>query len=1692
MPCKIRIKEQVVDDIKWRSETVLYKSFKEAEERARDINSTYGYNVVSFREEGDHIERRIHVPDEVIDMYYDSELKMERLTNANPQQEDAERAGEEYDEDYLLQLAWMPVSKASPDTMAKVKEAAKRMGIDIRKLSEYLKGNPDVTNSDINGLADTLHGIVAVAEGKENIALTEEMVHVATAILEQTNPILITEMISKISNFKIYQQTFDAYKNNAEYQLSNGKPDVRKIKMEAVGKLIAELIVNNSEGTTEFPELREEVNRSTVRTWWQKILNWFRSVFKKSDIDLFEKTAIQIMTENIGTVEDIASGERFLQTTASKGLSSAQLEIQKKVLDTANTVKKVESKEPVDPLFMDTEEASNWYEVQNANGVWEKVKKRVTDRVKAWYKEKFFGKAFTEEEKEFNELKRTLGIKFHKFMEEIYHRYFNDDGTKRTNALPYPSLSKADQEVYHKLENYFVDMIDSVSKNGKTPLVFSESILYDPKQGEAGTLDLFMVDEDGTAHVLDWKFMSISERSHDVPWFKKGAFNVQLGRYKDILRDVYGVKKFGMTRAIPILLRFEREDKQDKTSKLNFTGIKIGSVNVKEIDDLKLLPVAEKTESTGQAKLDEIIEKLNAVYNQISKTKAATESEREFKATRLNLLEEAIRRAQIQQDFSSLVDVISEIREEGKLIIDDYNLLYKDKSINSTEFTDRQLSDFAERLREYIAVTQVFGHVTDYIGDLIYDPKNPSGKKKKDKRNKLILERIKTRQDEIRISEMEIRKVAGEFADRFIGQRNREVDLLSPEAVINGVGSIFTGVADLPLASLRILYKLVTNAKGKASRDSFKDATELMAIRKRLAERGGDFRELTQTIYQKDDKKKIVNKLVYKYDEKFYDQLKNNALEGNRSIQWLKDNIDMAAYEKDYIPIMESNIEHLKAKYKYDRVLMTQLIKEERDKWDISRPDFNGWTNYIIRRNPKSKWFSKEYLNIKSDPDLLALYQYIEKINSRASEVGYIQNKVATTFLPFVRKTMAESLAWDIDKSGIMKWDNMMTSLAIDSSTVGYGAVNDLTGELEHSIPKYFTTDFTRKETGEVDTSDLSEELFKNLIMYTNHVNKYVYMSAVEGQLKLVKDIEEFKGHWVTSQIGKVDFSKQDKPVKEEGNEINFKLFDDFLRGVLYEQKYPLSDTDIELNTGVLSGIAKAINEVTGVKIFKPSDKPSSISLVKSIDMLNRGFQLKTLGLELVSGAVNAFGGNIQVMIQAGNYFTTGEFLSNETKLVGNKFKHDDEREMFVQMINTFMPLKDDPTYDLLRDAGMTTLTRTNFSDVLMMFMRQPEQHIEKSVFLSLLQNMMIVDGKIVSIREHVKAKYPNRYKSSAEYHETKDKIDQEIEELKKTKSIDATKQLVDGKLVIPGLDLNNQNEIQRLTSLTRRISRHATGGIADSDINKASMSIWLRSVMVFKMWIPKLLSTRFSHFERTSDDFSTTITEDGKSLGDKYDIGRIRLWWYTMMTSIRDKSMNVLNILEMNEKGLIALDKMYEEFALSYKQRTGKEMNMSKEDFNDMVIQNLRNQMRELAILVSVFSATLAMGAMKPPDDADKATKNAFRYMQRVLDKFKQEVSFFYNPVEFEKLLSGGTFPAIALVSDIIRFSKHAMMEWTGLDISDPTLTYDEVVEKAQPIKNLMKIFPVTKPALTWGASISSDFAEYFDITVPRGNVRR
>ena len=128
-------------------------------------------------------------------------------------------------------------------------------------------------------------------------------------------------------------------------------------------------------------------------------------------------------------------------------------------------------------------------------------------------------------------------------------------------------------------------------------------------------------------------------------------------------------------------------------------------------------------------------------------------------------------------------------------------------------------------MREYIASSEVFGKLSDNIGDLIYSEEmEQDAITEEDKQSlaqrKELLNKLRKQSESIRKSKTKIVKIAGNFADKFIGERNLVTGLMSPERVVKGLRSLFRGLSDIGLSATDLLYKMANRAMGLAQEES--------------------------------------------------------------------------------------------------------------------------------------------------------------------------------------------------------------------------------------------------------------------------------------------------------------------------------------------------------------------------------------------------------------------------------------------------------------------------------------------------------------------------------------------------------------------------------------------------------------------------------------------------------------------------------------------------------------------------------------------------------------------------------------------------------------------------------------------------------------------------------------------------------
>jgi hypothetical protein len=1546
------------------------------------------------------------------------------------------------------QLEGTESSKASAETLHKVSLFLKRIGVDVKTLNSILDSEGNKIGA--NGSANILEKLIQVVDGKEDVALTEEAAHFAVELIEQKDPTLFKKLLGEITDYQIYKQTLRDYKDNPNYQTSDGKPDIRKIKKEAIGKVLAEYIIKETEGTTEKPEL---IAKS--QSWWKIIIEALKKLFNVAKFNPFQETAQKIVqgTENLGTAADLTEENIYFQTSNPK-----QDTLFNKLKEQHSKITKVISPKK-DNLNIDDENADNYYEIEGR-----RIKNRITDRVKRWY-ERTFGKLeLTDKQKETFNLYRETGIKGHADMEDIFHRYVDDSGFLRNVPLPPTKTSQIDpnnNQAYIKLDTYMNDLFATFPVGTR---FFAEMIVYNPSKDEAGTIDFgyILPDDKGNAvGILDWKFMSVKDGNTDVPWFKQKGYGIQLGGYKEILANVYDARLFDKTRAIPILMDFTYDNMINKN--LTLTGIAIGSVDPRKTEDLRLAPVATSDEKTGNEKIDKLLASLNTLYKTISEA-PVKEQRKDLKAEQLNSLFRAIRELQIKQNAKPFIEQAEVLIKQIERTMKTYEDQFKGKQ--PSEVDPELINQFSDELFDALNSLDIYTNVDITLKDVI-DESTEEGKK--------LAEALRRVSQEARSHDERMQNIVNEFSDTFIGHRMGIAGLTSPEKTVRGIASWFRTLSQSPTAALQILWKMTQGVKNEADFEIDKTNKEILEIEKAYKEWANN-KGLSAKNFFDIIKRKDGYGLIDEIDKKFYKDFRKAQVDKN--IKWFKENVDLEAYRKAANKYKEEKIKQIDdTVYAGTEEEVKARKQKEKDqlsaKLDISTEGSLGWGNWLMKKFPLVKWTSAEFIELNKPENKPALdwYNYIKKINNEALEVGYIDARNARTFLPFVRKSFVEKLATG---GNVSLAERLLQHVTVDDTEVGYGAIDEVTGEIKVQLPKYFTRDIGKEVTDKdgnttIDYTNVSDELFKSISIYNSQMLKFKYMSQIESQVKLLKEVERNKGSLQTSAYGKILRNKEGEVEVSQFNEKNAEMLEEMVLSVVYGQKYTNTDQVDQTFGSVGGALAKKINGVFGKDIIPEEVGNRKFSLVRLIDTANRAFQLKVLGLNVATSIANFVGANLQALIDSGNYFTKGEFLKNEWRLTTHKFTGEEGQKLAAAM-DYFIPLIDDQTRKQVKKMSVSQVNRFVMSDFLMSLQRTGDEAVQYTVFLSMFENSMISDnGEIVNIRQFVlsKPEYKNRYNLSFEERKNLEKkAEQEIKELKETKSLLKIAKIENDELVFTGLERNSK-QVHDFRQLVQQMSKRILGNVSEDDMSKIRMNVFGRSFMVMKNWIPRLVDIRASELRYNVGT-------------DAYEWGRYRMAFKIIAREGLRSIATLRNMLIANAKGVEKMRELYKLKRKEYFESNNKELEMTEDEFFDLVRQSIRSQMRETIALLSLFSMFLAAKSMPPEDDEDKGVKSFYNYSVRMMDKIKDELSFYYNPLSFQQILNGSVFPSLGILTDATKLINHTGQLGFGLIFEN-----DEWVETAHPTKYLFKSFPITKEMLNYIAIFYPDVADEMGIRI-------
>jgi hypothetical protein len=348
--------------------------------------------------------------------------------------------------------------------------------------------------------------------------------------------------------------------------------------------------------------------------------------------------------------------------------------------------------------------------------------------------------------------------------------------------------------------------------------------------------------------------------------------------------------------------------------------------------------------------------------------------------------------------------------------------------------------------------------------------------------------------------------------------------------------------------------------------------------------------------------------------------------------------------------------------------------------------------------------------------------------------------------------------------------------------------------------------------------------------------------------------------------------------------------------------------------------------------------------------------------------------------------------------------------------------------------------------------MKQTDLNVQTSNFFAFLSNSIVEDGKVINVRDYLRTQpeYEDKYKGSvADRKAYEEKFDAEVKRLVEEKGVLKLGEVIDNKFVIPGVDQKSDSVVE-LRRKVQQVSKDALGNLSEDDLRMINMSVYGKSFMVFKNWIPRLVDVRMGGLKFNS-------------ASDAYEWGRTRMVFKVLtdefsITNPVSGLGKLYNSLTGNEKGVDYMRQMFEKKRNEYENETGKTLEMTESEFIDLARQNIKSQLVDVVFLATVYALIAALKVNQPDKDEDPIITNQYKFYMKAADKFKGELLYFYDPTSGLDLISQGFFPSAALITNFAKLMENFRKENWALLTGD-----DETAEKTYVIKYLMKTFPIT-----------------------------
>ena len=195
----------------------------------------------------------------------------------------------------------------------------------LKKYNVEIREDAEQFGEDVFGVYDILNKTIHLAKNRNALTLTEEFAHAFIELLgsKVSNKVEnkdYTFLYNNVEETSIYKKVFEEYKDT--YKNKYGKPDIAKIKKEAIGQALAVAINNQWESIEE----KEKGWFQAIKDWFLKLLDHFSDMEYVNFDTLINKMAKEVIQKDYSRLNKVDSKDYKLLDYAETFAEQAKID----------------------------------------------------------------------------------------------------------------------------------------------------------------------------------------------------------------------------------------------------------------------------------------------------------------------------------------------------------------------------------------------------------------------------------------------------------------------------------------------------------------------------------------------------------------------------------------------------------------------------------------------------------------------------------------------------------------------------------------------------------------------------------------------------------------------------------------------------------------------------------------------------------------------------------------------------------------------------------------------------------------------------------------------------------------------------------------------------------------------------------------------------------------------------------------------------------------------------------------------------------------------------------------------------------------------------------------------------------------------------------------------------------------------